>query len=43
MAKEDVEVFQSVFDKYIHDKIESEDLEYEDIMHDYGKESERLA
>ncbi len=32
MKKKDVEVLQGVFDPYIRDKIESEDIEYEDIM-----------
>jgi len=34
MKKKDVEVLQGVFDLYIRDKIESEDMEYEDIMHE---------
>ena len=32
MKREDVEVLQSVFDLYVRDKIESEDMEYENIM-----------
>ena len=34
MKKEDVKVLQGVFDLYIRSKIESEDMEYEDIMHE---------
>jgi len=32
MKREDIEVLQTVFDLYIREKIESEDMEYEDIM-----------
>jgi len=32
MKREDVEVLQSVFDLYVRDKIESEDMENENIM-----------
>ena len=32
MKREDVEVLQSVFDLYVRDKIESEDIENENIM-----------
>jgi hypothetical protein len=32
MKREDVEDLQSVFDLYVRDKIESEDMEYENIM-----------
>ena len=32
MKKEDIEVLQTVFDLYVRDKIESEDMEYENIM-----------
>ena len=34
MKKKDVEALQGVFDLYIRDKIEPEDMEYEDIMHE---------
>ena len=34
MKKKDVEVLHGVFDLYIRVKIESEDLEYENIMHE---------
>ena len=37
MKREDVEVLQSVFDLYIRDKIESEDMEHEDIMNELWK------
>ena len=37
MTKVDVEILQHVFDLYIRDKIESEDIEYEDIMHELWK------
>ena len=37
MKKNDVEALQGVFDLYIRDKIESEDMEYEDIMHELWK------
>ena len=37
MKNEDVEVLQGVFDLYIRDKIESEDMEYEDLMHELWK------
>jgi hypothetical protein len=37
MKKEDVDTLQHVFDLYIRDKIESEDMEYEDIMHELWK------
>ena len=32
MKREDIEVLQTVFDLYVRDKIESEDMEYENIM-----------
>ena len=32
MKREDVETLQSVFNLYVRDRIESEDMEYEDIM-----------
>ncbi len=32
MKREDVKVLQSVFDLYVRDKIESEDMECENIM-----------
>ena len=32
MKREDIEVLQSVFDLYVRDKIESEDMENENIM-----------
>ena len=37
MKQKDVEVLQGIFDLYIRDKIESEDMEYEDIMHELWK------
>jgi hypothetical protein len=37
MKKKDVEVLQGVFDLYIRSKIESEDMEYEDIMNELWK------
>ena len=32
MKREDIEVLQTVFDLYVRDKIESEDMEYENTM-----------
>ena len=37
MKREDVEDLQSVFDLYVRDKIESEDEDYENIMHELWK------
>ena len=37
MKQKDIEALQGVFDLYIRDKIESEDMEYEDIMHELWK------
>ena len=37
MKREDIEVLQSVFDLYVRDKIESEDMEYENIMNKIWK------
>ncbi len=37
MKKKDVETLQGVFDLYIRNKIESEDMEHEDIMHELWK------
>ena len=37
MKKKDVEALQGVFDLYIRDKIESEDMEYEDLMNELWK------
>jgi len=37
MKKKDVEALQGIFDLYIRDKVESEDMEYEDIMHELWK------
>ena len=37
MKQKDIEALQGVFDLYIRDKVESEDMEYEDIMHELWK------
>jgi len=37
MNKEDVDVLQAVFDLYIRNKIDPEDEDYEDIMHELWK------
>ena len=37
MENREVEVLQGVFDLYIRDKTEPEDLEYEGIMHELWK------
>ena len=37
MKQKDVEALQGVFDLYIRDKIESEDMEYEDLMNELWK------
>jgi hypothetical protein len=37
MNKEDVEVLQGVFDLYIRSKVDPEDEEYEQIMHELWK------
>lgn len=37
MKKEDVEVLQQVFDLYVKSKIDSEDEEYANIMHEIWK------
>ena len=34
MKEKEIKVLQGVFDLYIRSKIESEDLEYENIMHE---------
>jgi len=37
MKKKDVEVLQGVFDLYIRNKIDPEDEDYENIMHELWK------
>jgi hypothetical protein len=37
MKKKDVEVLQGVFDLYIRSKVDSEDEDYEHIMHELWK------
>jgi hypothetical protein len=37
MKKKDVEALQGIFDLYIRNKIESEDMEYKEIMHELWK------
>jgi len=37
MSKKDVKILQGVIDLYFRDKIESEDMEYEDLMHELWK------
>ena len=37
MKEKEIKVLQGVFDLYIRDKVESEDMEYEDIMHELWK------
>lgn len=37
MNKEDVDVLQAVFDLYIRNKVDPEDEEYDDIMHELWK------
>ena len=34
MKKEDVEVLQGVFDLYVRNRVDPEDEDYEDIMHE---------
>jgi hypothetical protein len=42
MEKKEVKVLQGVFDLYIRDKIESEDIEYKDIMHELWKRVQEI-
>ena len=37
MSKDDVKVLQYVFDLYVKEKIDADDEEYEDIMHELWK------
>ena len=37
MRQKDIEALQGVFDLYIRDKVESEDMEYKEIMHELWK------
>ena len=37
MKQKDVEALQGVFDLYIRSKVESEDMEYEDLMNELWK------
>jgi hypothetical protein len=41
MKKKDVEVLQGVFDLYIRNKIDPEDEDYENIMHELWKRVRR--
>jgi len=43
MKQKDVEVPQGVFDLFKRCKVDPENEDYENIMHDYGKEFERLT